>query len=119
MKKYSIIVIVVVILPFIVALSSPAHAAIYYASAITAINVNSDGWMSLRWEGLPNPGPCGGNNNNWVMIRPTASETLKALVLSLYFSGKPARIDTYDTTSDKTSCNGPYETVYVIYSPGG
>src|SRR5712691_13421672 len=99
MKKCSTTVMVVLILSFIGALPSIAHAATYNASGIIAIAVGSGGEVYIRWAGLPNPGPCG-VNNNWVMILPTGNETLKALVLSLYFSGKPALIAT-------SGCSGP------------
>ena len=65
----------------------------------------------IRWSGAPSPGPCG-TNNGWVAIRPTANESLKTLAYTIYFSGKPARIDT-------AGCYGTREIVTSLYSPGG
>jgi hypothetical protein len=112
MRRFSKTVIVVLTFLFMVALSSIAHAAQYVASAITSIAVGSAGEVYIRWAELPNPGPCPGNNNGWVVIPSTANEALKALALSLYFSGKPARIDT-------SGCSGVYEIVVILYSPSG
>jgi hypothetical protein len=112
MKKCSTPTLGMIILLCIVAFPSIVHAATYNASGIIAIAVGAGGEVYIRWTGLPNPGPCGGNNNYWVVIPAPANETLKALALSLYFSGKPARIDT-------SGCSGAYENVVTLYSPAG
>jgi hypothetical protein len=110
--------IVVLSLVMMLASSSTIDAAVYNPPRIIAISVGAGGEVYMRFEGLPNnPSPCppphgGGNNNNWVMIPAAANETLKALALSLYFSGKPARIDT-------SGCTGAYENVIAVYSPSG
>jgi hypothetical protein len=95
----------------IASVSSVVRAAQYSATRITHIATNADGTMFLKWEGSPRPGPCG-ENFGWVKIRPTAHETLKALALSIYFSGAPARIDT-------SGCDGTYEIVTSLYTPSG
>ena len=111
---------VIIVLSWILMLASSARidAAVYNPPRIIAISVGAGGEVYMRFEGLPNnPSPCppphgGGNNNNWVMIPAAANETLKALALSLYFSGKPARTDT-------SGCSGAYENVIAVYSPSG
>jgi hypothetical protein len=116
MKRFSKTAIVILTTLFVIALSSIAHAGVYNAAAITSIGVGSSGEVYIRWEGLPDPAPpesgCSGENNHWVVIPSDASDALKSLALSLYFSGKPARIDT-------SGCRGAYETVITLYSPGG
>ena len=111
MKRFSKTAIVLLTTFFVVALSSTVYAATYDAPAIISIAVGSGGEVYIRWEGLPNPGPCG-IDNGWVVIPSGANETLKALALSLYFSGKRARVDT-------SGCTGTYESVVIIYSPTG
>jgi len=111
MQRFSKTAMVVLPFLFLVAFSSTVHAAVYDAPGIIAIAVGSGGEVYIRWAGLPNPGPCG-SDNNWVVIPSTANETLKALALSLYFSGKRARVDT-------SGCSGAYENVTIIYSPTG
>jgi hypothetical protein len=117
MKRSSKLAIVVLALLCMVALPLIDHAyadAIYNIPAIKAISTYAEGEVYIRWEGLPNPGPCG-NNNNWVVIPSTANEALKALALSVYFSGRPAQIHT-------AGCSGfdnRYESVKAIYSPEG
>jgi hypothetical protein len=111
MKSFAQTGIVVLTSLFIVAFSSTVHAAEYDAPGIIAIAVGTGGEVYIRWVGLPNPGPCG-NNNGWVVIPGATNETLKALALSLYFSGKRARVDT-------SGCSGAYENVTIIYSPSG
>ncbi len=102
-----------------------AHAVTYNASKIIAIAVGSHGEVYIRWDGLPDPGPCGGENNHWVVIPATASDTLKSLALSVYFSGKAARIDTAAIQGTAPpqqppgACTGAYENVTVLYSPSG
>jgi|SRR5215831_11316865 len=91
-------------------LSTVASAASYQAPAITAIAAGSTGEVYIRFANLPNPGPCG-VNNDWVVI-PASNDAMKSLALSLYFNAKPVRIDT-------SSCTGSYETVNVLYSPSG
>jgi hypothetical protein len=113
MKRFSKAVPAIVIL--LLGLVSPpiAHAGTYKATAITNIAVYSGGELYIRWAGdtLPDPGPCGGENYHWVVIPATASDTLKSFALSIYFSGKPAQIQT-------AGCSGPYELVIQLYSPG-
>jgi len=112
MKRYSKTVIMILAFLLMMAFPSITYAAQYMASAITYIAVGSAGEVYIRWAELPNPGPCPGNNYGWVMIPSTANETLKALALSLFFSGKQARIDT-------SGCSGAYEVVVTLYSPSG
>jgi hypothetical protein len=111
MKRVSKTAIVILTTLFGVALSSIALAGIYNAGAITSIAVGSGGEVYIRWDGLPDPGPCG-ENNHWVMIPSNAPDTMKSLALSLYFSGKSAQIRT-------DGCNGAYELVTQLYSPKG
>ena len=85
-------------------------AAVYTAASITAIAAGSSGELYIRWAGLPNPGLCG-SNNGWVMIPPNAPQAMKSLAVSLYYNGKPVRIDT-------AGCVGAYERVTALYSPG-
>jgi hypothetical protein len=116
MKQCSQTIMLVVTLPVMLVVASIAHAGnIYEVPAITHIAVeaaDAGGRMYIKWAGSPRPGPCGTENNGWVVILPTNNEALKSLALSLYFSGKPARIDT-------SGCSGPWEIVTIIYSPGG
>lgn len=93
-----------------VALSPAVNAATYGAPAITSIAVGGSGEVYIRFTNLPNPGACG-SNNDWVTI-PAANETMKALAMSLYFNARPIQVET-------AGCNGPYETVTGLYSPGG
>jgi hypothetical protein len=65
----------------------------------------------IKWDGSPRPGPCGANFG-WVKIPASANEAIKSLAISTYFSGAAARIDT-------SGCDGTYEAVTTIYSPGG
>jgi len=108
------------------ALSTGAvHAVVYNTSKIISIDVNTLGEVYVRWDGLPDPGPCGGENYHWVVIPAGASDTLKSLALSLYFSGKSARIDTAAVENTPAAqqptgaCAGPYENVTSVYSPSG
>jgi hypothetical protein len=102
-----------------------AHAVVYNASKIIAVSVGSHGEVYIRWDPLPDPGPCGGENNHWVVIPSTASDTIKSLALSLYFSGKAARIDTAavqgtpPAAQPAGACTGAYENVTFLYSPSG
>jgi hypothetical protein len=102
-----------------------SYAVIYNASKIIAISIGSHGEVYIRWDGLPDPGPCGGENYHWVEIPATASDTLKSLALSLYFSGKSARIDTAaiqgtpPASQPAGACTGAYENVTFLYSPSG
>jgi hypothetical protein len=95
----------------VASLSSAAGAAQYDATRITNIVTNADGTMFIKWTGSPRPGSCG-ENFGWVKIRSTAHEAMKALALSIYFSGVPARIDT-------SGCDGAYEIVTALYTPSG
>jgi hypothetical protein len=92
-------------------LTSVAHAATYTVPRITHVYADSSGNVLIKWAGSPNPGPCG-TNNGWVTIQATANEALKTLAYTIYFSGKPARIDT-------SGCSGTREAVHSLYSPGG
>ena len=121
MKKGSqTVIMVVVILPVILAFASIAHARDEYeVPAITRIAVEAaeehtpdeGNWMLISWEGAPRPGPCGGENYGWVLIQPRNNETLKALALSMYFSGKPAHITT-------SGCRGSFSIVIKLGAPG-
>jgi len=109
----------------LIAASLPAQAVIYNAPKITAIAAGAHGEVYIRWDQIPDPGPCGGENNHWVIIPAAATDTIKSLALSLYFSGKSARIDTaaIQGTAPKKqpagACTGPYENVTFLYSPSG
>jgi hypothetical protein len=100
-----------------------SHAVVYNTPKIIAIAVGSHGEVYIRWDGLPDPGSCGGENNHWVVIPAAASETIKSLALSLYFSGKAARIDTAaiqgtpPASQPAGACSGAYENVTTLYSP--
>jgi hypothetical protein len=98
---------------FTIASASMAYAAVYepQPSEITHISVGAGGEVFIKWNGSPSPGPCG-ENFGWVVIPPEASEAIKALALSIYFSGKPVRIDT-------SGCRGTVEVVGTLYSPSG
>jgi len=107
----------------LISLPAMAHAAKYSAQALTNIYADPAGRVLIKWEESqshprpPNPGPCpiGGpqqNNYGWVAIPATANEALKALAISIYFGGHPARIDT-------SGCDGINESVSGLYSPGG
>ena len=91
---------------------SNACAAVYNAAALTSISVSAGGEVFIRFDGIPDPGPCGGENNHWVVIPSAANEALKALAISLYFSSRPVRVDT-------SGCTGSDENVTTIYSPSG
>ena len=99
----------------VVFLSTIAHAASYSDKILTHISMNSDGTIFIKWAGSPRPSPAcsgGGDNFGWVKIRSTANEAVKALAVSIYLTGKLARIDT-------SGCDGGYEVVTSLYSPGG
>lgn len=87
------------------------NAASYAPARLTHVAVNADGTVFIKWSGSPNPGPCG-TNFGWVKIPASASDSIRALAFSIYFSGTPARVDT-------TGCDGGYEAVTSLYSPGG
>lgn len=91
---------------------SNVFAESYQVPKITNVYANATGSLGLKWSGSPRPGPCGGENYGWVVIPATSAETVKAMALSIYISGKPARIDT-------SGCSGAVEIVQVVYSPGG
>jgi hypothetical protein len=114
MKQFSNSAMVVLTVLCIVCLSSIAQAAQsrqYTISAISHIYVPPDGRVLIKWSGSPRPGPCGGENWGYVAISKAANEALKAFALSLYFSGKPARIDTEGCDSEN------FENVAGIVSP--
>jgi hypothetical protein len=98
-------------------LSPVAHAGSYSATRLTHIAMNSDGTTFVKWDGSPGspgsstPNPCG-ENFGWVKILPASNEAMKALALSIYFSGDMARIDT-------SGCDGTYEIVVSLYTPSG
>ena len=100
-----------VVLTVLGMLSSIAHASSYNDKILTHIAIQSDGTVFIKWAESPRPGPCG-ENFGWVKIPPTANEAIKALAISLYIGGKLARIDT-------SGCDGTYEIVTILYSPGG
>ena len=95
----------------VISLVSGAYAGSYTVTNLSYIYSEENGRVLIKWSGSPNPGPCGANNG-WVTIRPTANESLKTLAYTIYFSGKPARIDT-------SGCDGRWEVVTSLYSPGG
>src|SRR5262245_35604886 len=114
MKKFSKTAIAVLTLLGMVSLSSVVHAdeRSYPEKILTRIAMNSDGTVFIQWTNSPSRSCPGGEQNyGWVKILPTANEAIKALALSLYFSGKLARIDT-------SGCDGPYEIDTALYSPG-
>jgi hypothetical protein len=108
MKKISKTSIFVFVLLFVTYQASVIHAASYYISKLTTVFSDANGRVLITWEGSPQPGPCG-TNYGFVAIRATANEALKALALSIFFSGRPARIDT-------SGCDGTYEVVVSLYS---
>jgi hypothetical protein len=113
MKKYAVCAAAILTSSCVVTLARVAHAEIYESKTLSNIGVNSDGSVFIKWEGSPTPSPsCGGSNFGWVKIPSTANEAIKSLALSIYFSGKIARIDT-------SGCDGPYEVVVTLYSPTG
>lgn len=91
--------------------SSLVNATVYNIDRISHVYSDTSGKVLIKWDGSPNPGPCG-NSHGWVEISADASEVLKSLAYSIYFSGRPARIDT-------GGCVGQREAVSSIYSPGG
>jgi len=95
----------------VISLVSVSYAGIYNVPKLSNIYAEETGRVLIKWSGSPNPGPCG-LNNGWVAIRSTAKEVLKTLAYNIYFSGKPARIDT-------KGCDGRWEIVTSLYSPGG
>ncbi|MFH0340833.1 MAG: hypothetical protein ACHBNF_01635 [Chromatiales bacterium] len=116
MKKFYKTAIAVLTLLGMISLSSIVHGQPPYTTArLTHISMNSDGTVFIKWAGSPRPSPAcsgGGDNFGWVKIQPTANEAIKALALSIHFSGTPARIDT-------SGCDGPYEIVTSLYTPSG
>lgn len=95
----------------VTSLVTVSHAATYQAQNLSHVYADVSGRVLIKWSGSPNPGPCG-TNNGWVTIRSTANEALKTLAYTIYFSGKPVRIDT-------SGCDGGNEAVGSLYSPGG
>ena len=115
MRKFVKINVAFTTFALVLFLSAAGYAASYADKVLTHIAMNADGTVFIRWAGSPRPSPscnAGGDNFGWVKIRPTANEAIKALALSIYFSGKLARIDT-------SGCDGPYEIVTSLYSPAG
>src|SRR3712207_4559355 len=109
-KKCSVYRMTLLTFVCVVASSRVGHAEIYDGKTLSNIAINSDGTVFIKWEGSPTPSPsCRGNNFGWVKIPSTANEAIKSLALSIYFSGKVARIDT-------SGCEGPYEVVVSLYS---
>lgn len=95
----------------VVSLVSVTHAATYQVEKLSHVYADASGRVLIKWAGSPKSGPCGANYG-WVTIRSTANEALKTLAYTIYFSGKPARIDT-------SGCDGGNEAVGSLYSPGG
>lgn len=91
---------------------APAAAASYDATKLTHISMNTDGTVFIKWTGSPVRTCSGQENYGWVKIRPTTNEAVRALALSIHFSSARARIDT-------SGCDGPYEAVTALYTPGG
>ena len=91
--------------------TSVVQATVYHIPKITHIFTDGSGRVGIKWNGSPNPGPCG-KNYGWVVFPPSAAKEQKALALALYMSGKPARVDT-------SGCLGKYEIVSTLYSPNG
>jgi hypothetical protein len=82
----------------------------YDAPAITNIAANG-GAIWIRVVCIPpNPTRCG-ESNQWVRIPSDSDESMKALAISLYLSGRPVRIDT-------KGCSDTWEKVDSLYSPG-
>lgn len=109
MKKY--ITLAMLIVSLAVALPAVVKASTYSAaSGITAIAAGPGGELYIRFEGAPNPGPCG-QNFGWVVI-PSTAEATKSLAQSLYFNRSAVRVVT-------SGCSGAYESVAYLYSPEG
>lgn len=108
-RPLKIVSYILAALPALIA--GTAHAEIYNVPKLSHIYTDASGRVLIKWEGAPNPGPCG-VNNGWVAIPASADPALKALAVSIYFSGKAARIDT-------SGCDGNTEAVTSLYSPGG
>jgi hypothetical protein len=112
MKRPLYVTLGILVLSLMAALPSLLEAGAYNAPSITAIVATSAGDMYIRYAGLPNPGPCPGNNFQWAKIASTANPALKSLAESLYNNRRPIRVVT-------SGCSGPYELVSMLYSPGG
>jgi hypothetical protein len=108
MRKFSKTVPVVLTLLAMVSLASIASAESYNATRITRIGTDADGAVYLIWEGDPPSETCGASFG-WVVIAATANQAAKDLALSLFESGRSARIDT-------SGCEGTYERVSLLYS---
>lgn len=91
---------------------SAAHAGSYDVLKITHVYTDASGNMSLKWQGAPDPGPCGSPNYGWVSVMPSADPNFKAFVYMLHANELPAQIVT-------SGCNGTREIVSAIYSPDG
>ena len=107
MMNFSKKVITVFALIAVVSLSSVAHAGRYNAQKITQYFAVNNGAVHITWAGAPRPSTCGGENWGMYYIPATSHEQLKDLALSLYLSGKRARIDT-------KGCQGASEIVTSI-----
>lgn len=84
----------------------------YDISRISHVHTNTSGRILIKWDGAPNPGPCGSPNHGWVVIESTSDNALKSFTYMLYAAGKKAVVTT-------SGCVGNYEIVTGIYSPGG
>lgn len=93
-------------------LSSVVHAGSYSVPKITHVYTNIEGKISFKWQGAPDPGPCGSPNYGWVSVMPTADRTMKAFVYMLYANQLPAIVVT-------SGCEGTREIVTEILSPSG
>jgi hypothetical protein len=105
----------ILILSLVVALPLLQAAAAGYNAplGITGIMAAPGGQVYIKFAGVPNPGPCGGNNYGWVLIPSTANAAMKSLAESLYFNRKPVRVETLGCSS---SGAGPYELVNALYA---
>lgn len=105
--------IVGIICFFAVVYAEPTNK--YNVKKITHVYTDNNGRVGIKWKNSPRPGPCaasGQTNHGWVMIPASASDAQKALAISIYLKGKKARIDC-------SGCDGNYEIVRSLYSPGG
>ncbi len=115
MTQLSRNIIVILCVIAIIGLSSVAYATVYSNKTISHLYANNNGQVLIKWSGSPRPGPCaaaGQTNYGWVSIPVAASDAQKALAIAAYLKGKRVRVDT-------SGCDGRYEKVWSIYSPGG
>lgn len=96
---------------FIALLPTQLLSASYPITKLTHVYTDKHGKIAIKWDGSPNPGPCGANHG-WAVLEPTADRALKTFIFTLYVSEKAATIST-------SGCDGNNEIVNGIYSPGG